>query len=128
MEQHDNSTQTFSILIVDDNADITKSLGRLLEMRGHRIRIATNGAEAIAYAIEWKPDAILLDIGLPDRNGYEVAEELREKNVLSSIIALTGYGQHEDKLRAKSSGFDDHLTKPASFAEIEHVLLKTCAR
>lgn len=109
------------ILIVDDNIAAAESLGRLFEFRGHAIARAHTGADAIDLAREHDPDIIILDIGLPDMDGYEVARSLREEETDSALIALTGYGQDEDKQRAKSAGFDYHLTKPVGLAEIEGV-------
>ncbi len=116
--------RTFKILIVDDNEDGNEALARLLELRGHTTAVAYNGSEAIQKALEFKPEIVLLDIGLPDIDGYEVASRLREQKKPHYLIALTGYGQTEDKERAKQAGFDYHLTKPASFKEIEAVVRK----
>lgn len=111
------------ILIVDDNKDISDSLNRLLSYLGHETAVANNGKEALFAAKNLKPDIVLLDIGLPDMSGYEVAEGLREKyGTAVKIVALTGYGQEKDKTIAKEAGFDYHLTKPVSIADINQVI------
>ena len=112
----------YKILLVDDNAAAADGLGKLLKYNGHTVSIVYNGKSAIE-AIAWvKPQIVLLDIGLPDIDGYEVARQLRSGKYDSTIIALTGYGQEEDKQKAKTAGFDHHLTKPIGIAELEAVL------
>ncbi len=114
----------FKILIVDDNEIAAKGLGILLEHSGHAIRLAHEGNLAIQIALDFNPHVVVLDIGLPDIDGYEVAARLREKYGESiTIIALTGYGQEEDKLKSKQTGFNHHLTKPISVEEIEKILV-----
>ena len=119
--------QARTILIVDDNEVAAEALGRLLQLRGHTTALAFNGASAIRRAQELLPQVIILDIGLPDIDGYEVAHILqRDKKFSSILIALTGYGQAQDKERARKAGFHMHLTKPVGLKEIEmafrHVL------
>ncbi|MBL8158509.1 response regulator [bacterium] len=114
-------SSSFKILVVDDNTEAAQGLGKLLTLRGHEVKLAFAGADAITVARREAPHIILLDIGLPDMDGYEVARNLREEETDSALIALTGYGQDEDKQRAKSAGFDYHLTKPVGLAEIEGV-------
>jgi CheY-like chemotaxis protein len=109
------------ILIVDDNIAAAESLGKLLELRGHVIARAHTGTDALDTAREYDPDIIILDIGLPDLDGYEVAQFLRKEESRSSLIALTGYGLDTDKERAKEAGFDFHLTKPVGLFELEEV-------
>ncbi len=103
------------VLVVDDNADAAHAVGTVLELYGHRVRVAGNGREAIQAALDFKPQAILLDIGLPDLDGYTVARQLREDERTRHIalIALSGYGREEDEARAREAGFDLHLKKPA---------------
>jgi len=102
------------ILVVDDNRDSAESLALYLELLGHTVRMAHDGIEAVSAAAALRPDAVLLDIGLPGQNGYEVARCLRGtawgRDLL--LVAITGWGQEEDKRRARESGFDIHLTKP----------------
>ncbi|HUR20001.1 MAG TPA: ATP-binding protein [Vicinamibacterales bacterium] len=103
------------ILVVDDNEDSAECLALLLRAQGHQVRTANNGVEAVDAAIGFEPDAVLLDIGLPRLNGYEVAARIRAlpfgNRVL--LVALTGWGQEADRHRAAASGFDVHLVKPA---------------
>ncbi len=102
------------ILIADDNRDAADSLAILLEMAGHEVRVAHLGKTALALAQTFRPDTALLDIGMPDLSGYEVAESLRKEPWASDIrlIALTGWGQDSDRRRALEAGFHHHLIKP----------------
>ena len=108
------------ILIVDDNYDGADSLAMLLEEVGHETHLAHDGVEALEVAERIRPDAVLLDIGLPKLNGYEVCQRLRERPWADGlvIIALTGWGQDEDRQRSLDAGFDTHLVKP-----VDHSLL-----
>lgn len=114
----------YRILVVDDNKDSTTSLSMMLSLMGHETRSAYNGVEAIEAAQVYLPEVILLDIGLPKLNGFDVCRKIRAhpwgRDVL--IIALTGWGQEEDKRRAKEAGFDHHFTKPLNLAELEKLL------
>ncbi|OGG50310.1 hypothetical protein A2763_01455 [Candidatus Kaiserbacteria bacterium RIFCSPHIGHO2_01_FULL_54_36] len=112
------------ILVVDDNRAAADGIGRLLELRGHHLSVAYSGAEAIEKATEERPQVIILDIGLPDMDGYEVARALQQKRFSGTLIALTGYGQESDKEKALEAGFHHHLTKPVGLKEIEAVLNK----
>jgi PAS domain S-box-containing protein len=115
--------QVQKILVTDDNQAAAQGLKMLLEHAGHETRIAHDGAQAIALARGFRPATVLLDIGLPDMDGYEVASRIRE--VLgndTTLVALTGYGQEGDKQKAEEAGFDFHLTKPASINEIKAIL------
>ncbi|MDO8576356.1 MAG: response regulator, partial [bacterium] len=117
-----------TILVVDDNEVAAEALGRLLELRGHEVTIAHNGREARDKALQLRPQIIILDIGLPDIDGYEVVRLLREEKGYSpAFIALTGYGQESDKKRARDAGFNFHLTKPVGLRDIEAVLQKVPA-
>ena len=102
------------VLVVDDNQDGARILARLLTACGHRPALAHDGPSALAAAAEHSPDVILLDIGLPGMDGYEVARQLRahEGQDRSLLVALTGYGQDEDFRRSQAAGFDHHLVKP----------------
>jgi PAS domain S-box-containing protein len=103
------------ILVVDDNRDATESMRMLLTAWGHDVRTAHDGASALQVASEFQPEFVLLDIGLPGMDGYEVARKLQDlpgtRNAI--LVAMTGYGQEEDKLRSMASGFARHLVKPA---------------
>jgi len=102
------------ILVVDDNADVAETTTLLLTLSGHQVRAAKDGPQALATAAEFAPEVVLLDIGLPLMDGYEVARRLREmpQTRTSLLIALTGYGQQGDRARGKAAGFDGHLLKP----------------
>jgi len=104
------------ILVIEDNLDAAQSIADVLEIEGHRVRVATGGRSGIAMARELQPEVILCDIGLPDVDGYQIARALRADDSLRStrLIALSGYAQPEDIERAKEAGFDAHLRKPAS--------------
>ncbi len=105
------------ILIVDDNEDAASSLAMVLELADHQVETAFNGMSGLLLAASFKPDVVILDIGLPDINGYEVARQLRRSPWGQSVLllALTGWGQQQDKQDAASAGFDHHFTKPVDF-------------
>jgi CheY-like chemotaxis protein len=102
------------ILVADDNRDAASSLATLLSLDGHDVRVANDGAQALSAAEAFLPHIALLDIGMPKRNGYEVARAIRAAPWGASmvLVAVTGWGQSEDKRRAKEAGFDHHFTKP----------------
>jgi PAS domain S-box-containing protein len=104
----------YRILVVDDNVDSAESMALLLKFSGHEVQMAHNGPSAIETALLFLPQVLLLDIGLPGMNGYEVARRLRERPEMqnAALLALTGYGQEEDRRRSKEAGFDHHLVKP----------------
>jgi two-component system CheB/CheR fusion protein len=106
------------VLLIEDNVDAAQSLAEILELSGHRVRLAYDGTTGIRMAVELKPEVVLCDIGLPDVNGYEVARTLRADQLLRStrLIAVTGYAQYSDKQKAAEAGFDAHLTKPPDLA------------
>jgi PAS domain S-box-containing protein len=102
------------VLIVDDNADASFTLATLLRLEGHDVSVAVEGSQALKLGSEFKPHVVLLDIGLPGMDGYEIARRLREDPSTSSsvIIALTGYGHAEARAQSKEAGFDQHMVKP----------------
>jgi CheY-like chemotaxis protein len=104
------------ILVVDDNADSAEALALALGATGHEVRLAGDGPSALDVAAEFRPEVVLLDIGLPGMDGYELARRFRASKEWSGIVlvALTGYGQEEDRRRAQDAGFDHHLVKPVS--------------
>jgi CheY-like chemotaxis protein len=112
------------ILVVDDNVDAAQSLAFLLQAEGHEVCIAHDGEQAFASAGDFRPDIALLDIGLPKRDGYAVAEAIRAehwgKGML--LLALTGWGQDDDKRRALEAGFDFHLTKPVDLDQMNSLI------
>ncbi|HKP13818.1 MAG TPA: PAS domain S-box protein, partial [Blastocatellia bacterium] len=107
------TSSPLKILVVEDNLDSAEMLAFMLTLRGHQVHVAHNGAEALEAAHTFTPQAVLCDIGLPGMNGYEVAARLRQQAEFkrTALIALTGYGQEEDRRRAREAGFDYHLTK-----------------
>jgi signal transduction histidine kinase/ActR/RegA family two-component response regulator len=112
------------ILVVDDNRDAAETLVLLLQMMGNQVQEAHDGLEAVAAAASFRPEIILLDIGLPGLNGYQAARRIREQDGGSGIVlvALTGWGQDEDRRRSKEAGFDHHLTKPVDLADLQALL------
>jgi CheY-like chemotaxis protein len=112
------------ILVVDDNQDSAESLAFLLELQGHEVRAAFDGPQALDLARSFEPDLVVLDIGLPRMNGYEVALRLREERGTDGLvlIALTGYGQEEDHRRSREAGFDHHLVKPVDLEKLQELL------
>jgi CheY-like chemotaxis protein len=118
------AARRFRVLVVDDNRDVARTLTLMLQLRGHEVRTAHDGAEAVQVADEFRADVILLDIGLPEMNGYDVARHIRQqpwgKNV--ALIALTGWGREEDHRRAMQAGFDHHLTKPVKADVVEQLI------
>jgi len=106
------SSRPRRILVVDDNRDAAESLAALLRLEGHDAATAFDGHEALTAVRLLQPQVILLDIGLPGMNGYEVAQRLRAAGSPARLVALTGYGQPEDRERAQRAGFHQHLVKP----------------
>jgi two-component system CheB/CheR fusion protein len=113
------------VLIVDDNPDAALSLATLLSLEGHDTRVASDGAAALETLGTHDTDAVLLDIGLPGMDGYEVARRVRRDPALARIklVALTGWGQDHDRERARAAGFDHHLTKPVEPGDLFRVIL-----
>lgn len=117
------------VLVVDDNVDTVLSFSMLLKASGHDVRTAFDGPTAVHTAIEYEPDVVLLDVGLPDLNGYEVASRLRLEPRLGRtvLVAMTGYSQEADRQKALQAGFHHHLVKPADFATLERILAGVAA-
>jgi len=112
------------ILVVDDNRDAADSLAAILRVEGHDARAAYSGAEAVRLAEAMKPDAVLLDIQMPEMSGYDVARALRDyrRGVRAVIVAVTAYGQESDKLAARQAGFHHHITKPVDPARVLEII------
>jgi CheY-like chemotaxis protein len=112
------------VLVVDDNVDLAKGLARLLQIRGHDVRIAFDGPTGLDEAKNSRPDVVLLDIGLPGMDGYQLAAQLRLDETVkdATLIAISGYGQEEDLRLAREAGFDHHLVKPIISDELIKLL------
>jgi DNA-binding response OmpR family regulator len=112
------------VLLVDDNVDSTEPLSMLLQAKGHDTRVANEGETAIRIAAEFLPNLVLLDLGLPQMDGYEVARRLREqpngKTVI--LVALTGWTGRDVRAKAADAGFDYHLVKPVNWEELERIV------
>ena len=117
--QHVNN-HSRRVLVIDDNVDGAHTLQLLLKSVGHEVALCHTGTAALAAAQSFLPDVVLLDIGLPGKDGYQVARELRADGKLcrSLIVALSGYGQDADRERARAAGFDEHLVKPIDFQNL----------
>jgi CheY-like chemotaxis protein len=115
------------ILVADDNYDAAQSLALMLGMDGHEVRTASDGLEALRVAEEFRPQLVLLDIGMPKLDGYETARRLRERpwSQATRLFALTGWGQEEDRERARQAGFDRHLVKPVDPDTLSELLGRT---
>jgi signal transduction histidine kinase len=112
------------VLVVDDSVDTAESVMMLLQACGHDVCIAHDGPTALQLALDYRPDVVLLDIGLPGLDGFEVAKRLRQQSALNNVVlvAITGYGQVSDGQRSQEAGFDHHLVKPVDFAKVENIL------
>jgi PAS domain S-box-containing protein len=113
------------VLVVDDNVDAALMLAALVKQFGHDVLTVHDGAQALRVAETFQPDVILLDIGMPGMNGFEVARSLREKGISPAprIVAVTGWGKPEDHARSREAGFDMHLVKPIEVSQIQQALL-----
>lgn len=117
------------ILVVDDHPDNARMVALLLTLRGHTCRTALNGTEALAVFAEFSPEIAILDIGLPDISGYELATALRERAGSAIFLAaLTGWGQYEDRAKAFAAGFDQHLVKPVDGEKLLGIVSEAEAR
>jgi CheY-like chemotaxis protein len=123
-EGHAGKVARRRILVVDDNRDSALSLATMLKLMGNETQTTHDGLEALDVATTFRPDLILLDIGMPKPNGYDTARRIREqpwgRNIV--LIALTGWGQDEDGRRSQEAGFEAHLTKPVDPAALEKLL------
>ncbi|MDB6170744.1 MAG: putative histidine kinase, hybrid [Chthoniobacteraceae bacterium] len=127
IEAEENSCKQWKkrrIIVVDDNVDTAQALVRLLKRDGHELYVAYDGYAALEKARACSPEVVLLDIGLPEMDGYEVAARMREEPRCANalIVALSGYGQDEDRRRSKAAGFDYHLVKPADMGELKELV------
>ena len=112
------------VLLVDDNTDSSEPPSLLLQAKGHETRIAVEGEEAVVMADEFLPNCVVLDLGLPGIDGYEVARRLRERpyGATLTLVALTGWAGKEVRVKAAAAGFDYHLVKPVDLEELERIV------
>jgi CheY-like chemotaxis protein len=113
------------VLVVDDNPDAAEMLGTAVQLLGCSVEIANDGASTLAQFAHFAPDCVLLDIGLPDVDGYELARRIRQSGgTKAKLVAVTGYGQDADRARAREAGFDEHLVKPVDMGALRGVLAR----
>jgi CheY-like chemotaxis protein len=110
------------IMIVDDNLDAARTTAELLSLLGHEVGVAHDGKSALALLRQTRPDVAILDIGLPDIDGYALGKAFRDQGFAGRMVALTGYGQERDKLLSAEAGFDQHLTKPVALGDLERAI------
>jgi CheY-like chemotaxis protein len=111
------------VVVADDNRDVAESIAILLQMEGYQVMVVTDGVAALDAIEKFKPHIALLDIGLPELDGYEVAARVRQRGQIGTrLVAITGWGQATDKARALAAGFDAHHTKPVE----PEVIIKLC--
>ncbi|WP_061151361.1 response regulator [Caballeronia arvi] len=123
-EASGGAAQGRRILLVDDSVDAALAMSMLLEALGHEVRTEYDGPRALASIDDFKPDVIVLDIGLPGMSGFDVARELRKRDATKHalLLALTGWGSDADRQSALDAGFDHHLTKPVTIADLEALI------
>jgi signal transduction histidine kinase len=121
---HPTPARPLKVLVIDDNVEVAQTVGWMLEEIGHQYHLVYDGRQALQAAREFRPDAILLDIGLPVMDGYEVCRAFRQDDLFKGalIIAQSGWGQQRDKTLASEAGFDHHLVKPVAYDELERIL------
>lgn len=123
-QMNDHAQPSLRVLVVDDREDVTMSLALLLRKLGHNVQVAYKAQEAMRKGEDFHPDIIFLDIGLPDRSGYDVCKDIRQSDWghASFIVALTGRNEAEDMIRAAHTGFDRHVGKPMSLPTLQEIL------
>jgi len=119
---HDPGSRFHRVLVVDDNVDSAETMAEILKLWGHEVETAHDGPGALEAARAHRPDAILLDLGLPVMDGYETARLIRKEGLAKLLVAVTGFGAAEDRRRAMEAGFDTHLVKPVSPEALRLVL------
>jgi signal transduction histidine kinase len=124
VEQPGCEPKQLRVLVVDDSVDSAESMAIILEMSGHDVRKAHNGPDALREASDYRPDVVLMDIGMPGMSGHEVAQKMREASTTRDVvlIAMTGYGRQVDRDQSRAAGFDHHLVKPLDFEKLNEVL------
>jgi len=125
IESAEHRVHALRILVADDSIDQAESVALLLRHFGHETRVAYSGRVAIETALEYRPDLAIVDIGLPEMDGYEIARRLRQQRRLANLrlIAITGYGQESDRARARAAGFDLYLIKPVDPRDLKEALV-----
>jgi DNA-binding response OmpR family regulator len=125
-----DSKTCLRILIVDDNQDSAESLASLLSIHGNDVCTAYEGLQALEVAEDYRPEVILLDLGLPGINGFEIAKQMRLSPVLAgtTIVAITGFGTENDRRLSRDAGFDYHLVKPVDFTMLQRLLAQRSKR
>jgi PAS domain S-box-containing protein len=128
--ERDPGEQPRRVLVVDDNVDACESIALILGLGGYDAKCVHDGPSVLQTALDWRPHAIVLDIGLPGMSGYEVARQLRARAEFQGVLllAMTGYGQQADRNRAQDAGFDRHLTKPVDPQQLQDMLAEGLAR
>jgi signal transduction histidine kinase/ActR/RegA family two-component response regulator len=128
-EAQKRDARQLRVLVVDDSIDSAESMAIILEMSGHDVRKAHNGPDALSAASEYRPDVVLMDIGMPGMSGHEVAQKMRETASMREVIliAMTGYGRQVDREQSRAAGFDHHLVKPLDFDKLNEVLTASTA-
>ena len=118
------------VLVADDNRDAADSLGMLLSMAGYSVLLAHSGAEALTLALRERPDVLILDIGMPELSGYDVARGVRQQEwgKQTLLLAISGWDQRQDREASAAAGFDVHLSKPAKPERVEELLAEFSAR
>lgn len=121
---HSVAARRLRILVVDDSIETAQGLAMLLQASNHDVRTAHDGASAVKTALDYRPDVVFLDIGLPEMDGYAVAQRIRREPALQGavLVAMTGYGHEAHRQRSRDAGFDHHLAKPADFDDVERIL------
>jgi PAS domain S-box-containing protein len=125
-ERDEHSGTGWRVLVVDDNVDSADSIAMILQVSGHEARVIYSGQETLETAAKYQPDIILLDIGMPGMDGYEVARRIRKHPQLKDVklIAVTGYGQEADRLQSQEAGFDYHMVKPVDAQKLQELLVE----
>jgi CheY-like chemotaxis protein len=120
----------FKVLVADDNRDAAESLAMLLSMSGYSVLLAHTGGAALELALREQPNALILDIGMPELSGYEVARGVRSQawGKQALLLAISGWDQREDREASSAAGFDFHLAKPARLERVEQLLAKFSSR
>ena len=123
-ETSESTGPSLRVLVVDDNVDTVTTLALLVTESGHDVRTAYDGTTVVETALDYRPNVVLLDIGLPGRNGFEVAKQIRQQPALQNavLVAMTGYGGESDLQRSFAAGFDHHLVKPGDFGKLLQIL------